>query len=63
MKQVEEHLLSEGYTMFMDGWTNYFFNDNTYKAAQLLDEAGDLHVMLGMSYELESWMDVEEGLA
>ena len=63
VKQVEEHLLSEGYTMFMDGWTNYFFNDNTYKAAQLLDEAGDLHVMLGMSYELESWMDVEEGLA
>ena len=62
LDKVQQHLLSEGYTMFMDGWTNYFYNDNTYKAAQEMDEAGDLHVVLGLNYELESWMDLEEGL-
>ncbi len=58
IKEVERHLLSEGYTMYMDGWSNYFYNENLYRAAQQLDKSGDMHFLLGLSYEIESWMDV-----
>ena len=63
MPEIEEHLLSEGYTMYIDGWGDYFYNDNFYKAAHELDKAGDMHFLLGMTYEIESWMDVDEALA
>ena len=62
MPKIEQQLLSEGYTMYIDGWGNYFFNTNYYQAAQQLDEAGDLHFALGLTYEIESWMDVEDAL-
>ncbi len=61
--RVQEHLLAEGYTMYLDGWTTYFFNDNFYKAAQQLDEAGDMKFVLGTTYEIDSWMDVDAMLA
>ena len=60
---IEHHLLSEGYTMYHEGWGNYFVNTNYYKAAQQLDKAGKLHFVLGLPYEIESWMDVDEALA
>ena len=61
--KIEQQLLSEGYTLYIDGWGNYFFNTNYYQAAQQMDKAGDLHFVLGLSYEIESWMDVDAVLA
>ena len=62
MTKIQEHLLAEGYTMYMDGWSPYFYNDHFYQAARQLDEAGDLKIVLGLSYEIESWMDVDATL-
>ncbi len=61
--KIQEHLLSEGYTMYIDGWGNYFNNNNFFKAAQQLDKAGEMNFVLGLTYEVESWMNVEEALA
>ena len=63
MASIQEHLLSEGYTMYLDGYTSYFFNESFYKAAQQMDLAGDMHFVLGTSWELDSWMDVDATLA
>ena len=63
MKSVQEHLLSEGYTMYIDGYSTYFFNENIFKAAQQIDQAGDLHIVLGLTTELDSWMDTDKELA
>ena len=63
MKSVQEHLLSEGYTMYIDGYSTYFFNENIFKAAQQMDEAGDLHFVMGLTTELDSWMDMDKVLA
>ena len=63
LADIENHLLSEGYTMYHEGWGNYFVNMNYYKAAQQLDKAGKLHFVLGLPYEIESWMDVDEALS
>lgn len=60
--KIQEHLLSEGYTMYIDGWGNYFNNNNFFKAAQQLDQAGDMNMVLGLTYEVESWMNVDEAL-
>ena len=63
MKSVQEHLLSEGYTMYIDGYSTYFFNENIFKAAQQIVQAGDLHIVLGLTTELDSWMDTDKVLA
>ena len=63
MKSVQEHLLSEGYTMYIDGYSTYFFNENIFKAAQQIDQAGDLHIVMGLTTELDSWMDMDKVLA
>ena len=63
MSKIQEQLLSEGYTMYLDGYSSYFFNDNFYKAAEQMDKAGDMHFVLGTTWELDSWMDVDEALA
>ena len=63
MAKIEQHLLSEGYTMYIDGWSTYFYNTNYYKAAQQQDKAGNMHFVLGLSYEIESWMDVDAVMA
>ena len=62
MAGIQEQLLSEGYTMYLDGYTSYFFNDNFYKAAQQMDHAGDMHFVLGTAWEMDSWMDVDKTL-
>jgi hypothetical protein len=62
MAKIQEQLLSEGYTMYLDGYSSYFFNENFYKAAQQMDKAGDMHFVLGTSWELDSWMDVDKTL-
>ena len=63
LPKIEQQLLSEGYTMYLDGWGSYFFNTNFYQAAQQLDNAGGMHFVLGLSYEIESWMNIAEALA
>ena len=60
--KIQEHLLAEGYTMYIDGWGNYFFNDNFFKAAQQMDQEGKMNFVLGLTYEIESWMNVDEEL-
>ncbi len=62
LQDIQKFLLSEGYTMYLDGWGNYFFNESYFKAAQQMDKAGDLHFVLGLTYELESWMDIDKNL-
>ena len=62
MAKIQEQLLSEGYTMYIDGWGSYFYNDHFYQGAHEMDEAGDMHFILGLSYEIESWMDVDATL-
>ena len=62
MAKIQEQLLSEGYTMYLDGYSSYFFNENFYKAAQQMDQAGEMHFVLGTSWELDSWMDVDKTL-
>ncbi|MBQ7155942.1 MAG: amidohydrolase family protein [Synergistaceae bacterium] len=63
MEKIQEQLLSEGYTMYLDGYSTYFFNDSFYKAASRMDKAGDMHFVLGTAYELDSWMDVDAAIA
>ena len=62
LPDIEKRLLSEGYTMYMDGFGNYFFNENFYKAAQEYDKEGKMNFILGTTYEFESWMDIDENL-
>ncbi|MBR0185422.1 MAG: amidohydrolase family protein [Synergistaceae bacterium] len=63
MAKIQEQLLSEGYTKYLDGYSTYFFNDNFYEAANQMDKSGDMHFVLGTAYELDSWMDVDAVLA
>ncbi len=63
IKNIQEQMLKEGYTMYMDGWSSYFYNDHFYQAAQQMDKDGDMDFILGLSYEAESWMDVDTTLA
>ena len=62
VKKVQEQLLSEGYIMYTDGWGNYFNNINFFKAAQEMDQAGEMNMILGLTYETESWGNVEEAI-
>ena len=62
MKKIEQQLLSEGYTMYIDGWGNYFYNENYFKAAQEMDKSGKMNFVLGLTYEIESWMDIDKNL-
>ena len=59
---IEHRMLSEGYTMYHEGWGNYFVNNNYYKALRQLDTAGKLNFVVGLPYEIESWMDMDEAL-
>lgn len=61
--EIQAQLLSKGYTMYVDGWSNYYFNDNFYRAAQQYDNSGEMHFVLGLSHEIESWMAPQEQLA
>jgi len=63
LAKVQEHLLSEGYTMYLDGYSSYFFNDVYYRAAQQFEKSGDMHFVLGFNYEFDSWMDIDKKLA
>ena len=62
MAAVEQKMLSEGYTMYLDGFSTYLFNDTYYKAAQQRDKAGEMKFILGTTYEIDSWMEVDPNL-
>ena len=62
IEKIQEFILSEGYTMYLDGYSSYFFNDTYYKAAQEMDNADKLNFVLGFSYEIDSWMNVDSVL-
>ena len=62
MAKVQNQLLSEGYTMYLDGYSSYFFNDVYYKAAQDFEKAGKMNFVLGTAYEMDSWMNIDEKL-
>jgi len=62
LAKVQEQLLSEGYTMYLDGYSSYFFNDVYYQAAQQFEKSGDMHFVLGFTYEIDSWMNLDEKL-
>ena len=63
LAEIEQYMLSVGYTMYHGGWGNYFVNTNYYQACQQLDNEGKLHFVVGLPYEIESWMDMDEALA
>ena len=63
LAKVQEHLLSEGYTMYLDGYSTYFFNDVYYRAAQQFDRAGNMKFVFGTTCEIDSWMNVDEKLS
>ena len=62
LADIEQYMHSVGYTMYHGGWGNYFVNTNYYEACQQLDNAGKLHFVVGLPYEIESWMDMDEAL-
>ncbi len=63
LAEIEQYMHSVGYTMYCEGWGNYFVNTNYYQAAQELDKDGKLNFVLALPYEIESWMDMDEALA
>ena len=63
LDDIAHYMASVGYTMYHGGWGNYFVNTNYYQACQQLDQAGQLHFVVGLPYEIESWMDMDEALA
>lgn len=62
MAKVQNQLLSEGYTMYLDGYSTYFFNDIYYQAAQQFEQSGNMNFVLGFTHEIDSWMDLEDSL-
>lgn len=54
IEQSQQQLLSQGFVSYMDGWSNYFGTLAYYEGAKSLEDAGNLHMLLGMSYEFES---------
>ena len=53
----QQMLLANGYVSYMDGWSNCFGNSRYFEVADKLDEAGELHILLGMTYEFDSSCD------
>lgn len=50
----QEQLLAGGFVSYMDGWSNYYGNNSFYEGAKALEDAGDLNMLLGLSYEFDS---------
>ena len=63
LTKVQDRMLSEGYTMYLDGYSTYFFNDVYYLAAQQFEKSGDMKFILGFTCEIDSWMNLDAKLA
>ena len=57
ISMAQQMLLSNGYVSYMDGWTNFFGTMRFFDVASTLDTSGDLHILLGMTYEFDSSCD------
>ena len=53
--ETQDLLLSTGYTLALDGWSNMFHPNKLYAAANRLDKAGKLKIVFPMTYEVEPW--------
>ena len=53
--ETQDLLLSTGYTMALDGWSNMFHPSKLYAAANRLDKEGKLKIVFPMTYEVEPW--------
>ncbi|MBQ9616545.1 MAG: amidohydrolase family protein, partial [Selenomonadaceae bacterium] len=62
MVKMQNQLLSEGYTMYLDGYSTYFFNDNYYRAARQFETSGNMNFILGLTHEIDSWMNLDDSL-
>ncbi len=54
VENAQRQLLANGYVAYMDGWSNYYGTNAFYNGAKSLDGDGNLHILLGMSYEFDS---------
>ena len=62
--KTQEILLSTGYTMALDGWSNMFHPSKLYAAANRLDKEGELKIVFPMTYEVEPWqIDIDKEIA
>ncbi len=55
MRVSQELLLSTGYTIAMEGWSNMLHPRKLYEAAHRMDTNGVLKLVLPMTYEVEPW--------
>ena len=55
VERTQQFLLSEGYTAYMDGWSNQWYNDIYYRTLCAMDKEGLLSFNIGLAYEIESW--------
>ena len=53
--KAQELLLSTGYTMALDGWSNNLHPRRFYEVAHCMDTNGTLRLVLPMTYEVEPW--------
>ena len=53
--KTQDILLSTGYTMALDGWSNMLHPSKLYAAANRLDKEGKLKFVFPMTYEVEPW--------
>ena len=54
---TQQMLLANGYVSYMDGWSNFFGTPRYFEVANKLDAVGELHILLGMTYEFDSSCD------
>ena len=60
IQKTQDLLLSTGYTMAVDGWSNMFHPDKLYKAANRMDKNNELKIVFPMTYEVEPWQTDKE---
>ena len=52
---MRDLLLSTGYTIALDGWSNMLHSNMLYEAAMRMDTNGTLRLVFPMTYEVEPW--------
>ena len=55
MRASQALLLSTGYTIAMEGWSNMLHPGKLYEAAHRMDTNGTLKLVFPMTYEVEPW--------
>ncbi len=55
VRESQELLLSTGYTIALEGWSNQLHPSKFYEAAHRLDTNGEFKIVFPMTYEVEPW--------